>query len=146
MNLLKRITKPVDAVNNQSAMAEMALKFIHDGVIITDKSGVIQFINPAAATMTGNTSPDKAMGLDYGLVVRLESKEGRTLSDEENPLIQAIKTGQPLEAFQGSLIVGQSDKRIPISISVLPTEGSNANHIITFPDITKELEEEGEQS
>lgn len=146
MNLLKRITKPVDAVNNQSAMAEMALKFIHDGVIITDKSGVIQFINPAAATMTGNTSPDKAMGLDYGLVVRLESKEGRTLSDEENPLIQAIKTGQPLEAFQGSLIVGQSDKRIPISISVLPTEGSNANHIITFRDITKELEEEGEQT
>ena len=32
--------------NNQSGLAEMALQNIHDGVIITDKNGVIQFINP----------------------------------------------------------------------------------------------------
>jgi len=146
MNLFKRNNPSSPAGENQSALAETALKVIHDGVVMTDKNGVIQFINPAATTMTGHVSPNEVMGLDYALVIKLESKEGRELSEAENPLIQAMRTSKPLEPFQGSLIVGQSDKRIPVSISVLPTEGVNQNRVITFRDITKELEEEGEQT
>ena len=143
MNLFQR-AKGKDKSTDQAELAELALKYIHDGVIITDKSGVVKFINPAAATMAG-TAADKAIGFDYGLVLRLESKEGRELSEAENPLIQAMKTGQALEKFQGCLIVGQTDKRIPIAISVLPEEDAGTNRVITFRDITKELEEEGEQ-
>ena len=148
MNLFKRIATPKASgeSGNQAAMSEMVLKAIHDGVVITDKAGTIKFINPAAATMTGYGSAGKAIGLDYGLVVRLESKEGRELSEAENPLIQAIKTNQPLEPFQGCLIVDQTDKRIPVAISVLPPDETGQNRIITFRDITKELEEEGEQA
>ena len=147
MNLFKRNNSAeTDKTANQAAMSEMVLKAIHDGVIITDKNGVIQFINPAAITMTGCGSLHQAVGLDYGLVIRLESKEGRVLPDNENPLIQAIKTNQPLEPCQVSLIVGQTDKRVPISLSVLPAEGLGQNRIITFRDITRELEEEGEQT
>ena len=144
MNLFKRNINPTRSAENQSALAETALKFIHDGVIMTDKTGVIRFINPAAATMTGYGTPDKAIGLDYGLVVRLESKEGRELSEAENPLIQSMRTNQPLDSFQASLIVSQSDKHIPVAVSVLPAEGTD--RIITLRDITKELEEEGEQT
>ena len=146
MKLFKLKSAPVSAANNQSAMAEMALKFIHDGVVITDKAGVIQFANPAGATMAGYATPDKVVGLDYGLVLKLESKEGRELSEAENPLIQAMRTNQALDGFQGSLIVGQSDKRIPVSVSVLPPDGLGGNRIITFRNIAKELEEEGEQT
>lgn len=146
MNIFKRKPTSNEKENDQSAMAEIALKAIHDGVIMTDKNGVIKFINPAAANMVGYNSPDKALGLDYGLVVKLESKEGRDLPEHENPLIQAVKTNQPLDSFQGTLIVGQSDKRIPVSVTVLPAEGLNTNRIITLRNITKELEEEGEQT
>ena len=146
MKLFKSKSTSVDAASNQSALAEMALKNIHDGVVITDKSGVVQFINPAGANMAGLNSPDKAINLDYGLVLKIESKEGRELPEAENPLIQAMRTNQPLEAYQCSLIVNQSDKRIPISISVLPPEGMSGNRIITFRDIAKELAEEGEQT
>lgn len=146
MSLFKRKNTPNNTTNNQSAMAEMALKIIHDGVIMTDKNGLIKFINPAAAAMTGYSSPSQAIGLDYGLVVRLESKEGRPLSDTENPLIQAMRNNQPLESFQGSLIVGQSDKRVPVAVSVLAADGLSADRIITLRDITRELEEEGEQT
>ena len=132
--------------SNQSGLAEMALKNIHDGVIITDKSGVVQFINPAGISMTECGSADKAIGLDYGLFLKLETKEGRELSESENPLIQAMTSGQPLDSFQGCLIASQSDKRIPIAISVLPVEGMGQNRIITFRNITKELAEEGEQT
>ncbi|MBR2993927.1 PAS domain-containing protein [Candidatus Saccharibacteria bacterium] len=145
MSMFKR-NQPKNSSANQAGLAEMALKNIHDGVIITDKSGVIQFINPAAITMTECGSADKAIGLDYGLLLKLETKEGRELSDLENPLLQAMNSGQPLDSFQGCLIAGQSDKRIPIAISVLPAEGMGQNRIITFRNITKELAEEGEQT
>ena len=131
---------------NQSALAEMALHAIHDGVVITDKAGIVKFINPAATRLTGCGTPANATGLDYGIIIKLESKEGRELSEAENPLIQAMKNNQPLEAFQATLIIGRSDKRIPISISVLPAEGAQQDRIITFRDITKELQEEGEQT
>ena len=145
MDLFKRGNRKKVA-NNQSALAELALNAIHDGVVMTDKSGVVQFINPAAIRMTECGSADNARGLDYGLVIKLESKEGRELSPNENPLIQAMNTGQPLEPYQCSLIALSSGKRIPVAISALPVEGMSQNRIITFRDITKELEEEGEQT
>lgn len=130
----------------QSGLAASALKTIHDGVILTDKSGVVQFINPAAITMTECGSAHNAIGLDYGLLIKIETKEGRELSDGENPLTQAMKTGQTLESYQCCMIATKSDKRIPIAISVLSVDGNGQDRIITFRDITKELAEEGEQT
>ena len=134
------------STENQAALAEMALKAIHDGVVMADKNGVIQFINPAAVTMTEVGSPDHAIGLDYGLVIKLESKEGRELTEAENPLIQAMKSNRPLERAELMLIPTKSNKRIPVAISMLPAEGLSGNRIITFRNITAELEEEGEQT
>lgn len=134
------------STENQAALAEMALKAIHDGVVMTDKNGVVQFINPAAVTMTEVGSPDHAIGLDYGLVIKLESKEGRELTEAENPLIQAMKSNRPLERVELMLIPTKSNKRIPVAISMLPAEGLSGNRIITFRNITAELEEEGEQT
>ena len=131
---------------NQSALAEMALKAIHDGVVITDRAGTVRFINPAAVTMTEVGSPDQAIGLDYGLIIKLESKEGRELPEVENPLVQAMKSNQPLERAEVILIPTKSAKRIPIALSMLPAEGLSGNRIITFRNITAELEEEGEQT
>ena len=145
MNLFKR-SKSKNATGSQAALAEMTLNAIHDGVIMTDKSGAVQFINPAAVSMTECGSANNAAGLDYGLVVKLESKEGRELSDLENPLVQAMSTGQPLESYQCALIAKESGKRIPVAISVLVVEGVGQNRIIMFRNITKELEEEGEQT
>ena len=131
---------------DQSALAEMALKAIHDGVVMTDRAGIIQFINPAAVTMTEVGSPEYAIGLDYGLVIKLESKEGRELSDAENPLIQSMKANRPLERAELMLIPTKSGKRIPVAVSMLPAEGLSGNRIITFRNIAAELEEEGEQT
>ncbi len=143
MNLFNHKKAPDQS--SQAGFAEIALKSIHDGVIMTDKNGVIHYMNPAAATISDCGGVNNAIGLDYGLVLKLESKEGRELSDNENPLVQAIKTNQPLNSFQACLIAGPSEKRIPIAISAYPVDGISQNHLITFRDITKELAEEGEQ-
>ena len=133
-----------DSGADKTVLAEMALMTIHDGVIITNKTGAVQFINPAAVTMTECSVAENAIGLDYGLLIKLETKEGRELPENENQLIIAMKTGQALERFVACLIGTKSGKRIPIAISVVAADGGN--RIITFRDITKELAEEGEQA
>ncbi len=132
---------PVAPPNN---LAEMALATINDGVIITDASGVIEFINPAAITMTGCGAAENAIGFDYALILKLESKNGRTLSEAENQLVQSMRTSQALDGYEACLIAGASSKRIPIAISMVPS--ASAKRIITFRNITRELAEESEQA
>ena len=144
MSIFKRDNPPKSTDND--SQAEMVLRAIHDGVVITDQSGVIIFINPAAARMTGCGSADHATGLDYGLIIKIESKEGREIPDIENPIAQAIRSGQALERYQACLIDSQSGKRLPVAITVLPADDKNQSRIITMRDITKELAEEGEQT
>lgn len=129
-----------------SALADKILNSLHEGIIMTDRLGVIRFANNAAVTMTECGSAKNAIGLDYGLIIRIESKEGREFSETENPLIRAIRTNQPLDACQVSLIPAQSAKHIPIAITVIPAGDALPSNIITFRDIAKELEEEGEQA
>ena len=125
-------------------LAEIALMSIHDGVVITDKSGVIKMLNPAAVAMLDCKHPSNALGLDYGLLMPIESKEGRELSPAENMFSVAMRTGQPLENYQVCLISGAAKKRIPIAISVAPASGDY--RVVTFRNITRELAEEGEQA
>ena len=71
----KTQTRPVNNGNN--FLAELALATIHDGVIITNRAGVIQSINPAAVIMLDCGGAENALGLDYGLLLKLESIEGQ---------------------------------------------------------------------
>ena len=68
---------PANPVQDQTGLAEIALNSINDGVIITDKNGVIEFINPAAVVMTDVKAPSNAIGLDSALLLKIETKEGR---------------------------------------------------------------------
>ena len=72
-----------DGANNQSALAELALKAINDGVIMTNKSGIIEFINPAAVTMTECGSVNNAVGLDYGLKKAVNYPKQKTPSSRQ---------------------------------------------------------------
>ena len=144
MGIFKRKNQSGSDADKQNSFAEMALRTIQEGVILTNASGQILFVNPAAIRMTDFSSAEGAINLDYGLLLKIESKEGRPLEDTENPLIAAMKTGQPLDGHQCCLIAGDSGKRVPVSITVLQTE--DKNRIITLRDITKELAEEGEQT
>ena len=146
MSLLKR-NKPVNnEANSENTLAKMALSNIHDGVIITDKSGIIKFANPAAISMTECSGVGNAIGLDYALVLRIESKEGREYSPAENPLIRAMKTGQSLENYVVCLVTCPGTKRIPIALSVIVEDGGEASRIITFRNVTKELAEDSEKA
>ncbi|MBR5647425.1 PAS domain-containing protein [Candidatus Saccharibacteria bacterium] len=146
MSLFKRDKTSTSDNGGQANLARLALNSIHDGVMITDKSGVVKFINPAAIAMTECGSFENATGLSYNMLIRLQSKEGRELSENENPLVQAMNTNQPLEHFVACLIGVSSGKVIPIALSVTPADDGQGDRVITFRNVTKELAEEGEQA
>lgn len=147
MSLFKRKSDPIPNANyvSQNSLAELALINIHDGVIIVGHTGMIEYLNPAAATMLGCSAAD-ATGLDAGLLLKVESIEGRDLLENENLLFRSIRAAQPLDNYKVCLIVGQAGKRIPVAISVVPVGGAGGSRIVTFRNITKELAEEGEQT
>ncbi|MBQ6410298.1 PAS domain-containing protein [Candidatus Saccharibacteria bacterium] len=144
-NQTNTITPPTSpAPQAQTQLAEVVLNNINDGVIIIDHAGIIQFINPAAVVMTNCQNASNAVGLDYSLILKIKSKDGRELTSEENPLTRAITSSQALEGHACLLVSGNSGKVIPVSITMLPVQ--NGQKIITFRNIEKELTEESEQA
>ena len=132
--------------NNTAELAELALNTIADGVVIVDQRGVIQFANPAAAEMTGYDNPGTIVGLDYQLVIKLENAEGAPIANDENKLAQALTANQAMMTRDYLLVAAQSGRKIAVALTCVPATGLNADRIITFRDITKELEEAGAQT
>lgn len=143
-----KVSMPVAAADiaNYSALAELTLNSITDGVLLIDDAGIIKFANPAAATMVGYGSPSNMLGLDYKIVLRLETTNGAAVPPDQSKLAQAVQTNQAMTLRDYVLISVQSERRAAISLTVTPTGGPKSNKIITFRDITKELEEEEKQS
>lgn len=137
---------PAGAIANYSALAELTLNAINDGVMLIDEFGTIKFANPAAATMVGQANPANIIGLNYQSILRLENSEGMAVPPEQNPLVQAITYNQAMTTRDFLLASAQSERRAAVSLSLIPTGGPHDNKIITFRDITKELEEEEKQS
>ena len=129
-----------------SALAEMALNAIGDGVLIIDENGVIKFANPAAARMTGYGDASNLVGLSYQLVMKLETLDGATVDSAQSKLAQAIAANQPVALREYVLVAMQGQHKDAIALTLTPTGGPRADKIITFRDITKELAEEEEQS
>lgn len=146
MSLFKSKKQPV-ATNYppQNSLADLALVNIHDGVMILNNSGTVQYFNPAAARMLGINAAD-ATKLNLGLLLRVESTDGRQLAENENLLLQAVHSGRPLEDYKICFFIFSTNKRIPVSVSVVPVNDQNGSRIVTFRNIAKELAEDSEQT
>lgn len=150
MSLFKRknpvVAAPATLSANYSALAELTLNAITDGVLLIDDNGLIKFANPAAAEMVGYGSPSNMLGLDYRAVLRLENGDGIAVPPEQSKLAQAVFMNQATTIRDYFLISAQSERKGAIALTLTPTGGPHADKIITFRDITKELEEEEKQS
>lgn len=137
MGFFKKKNTATSPVENSLALE--ALFAIQDGVIITDQNGLIKFLNPAATTMLGLTSPSDVTNLSYDSALKIAKLDGTAFSGSENFLASAIVNGQPLVGFRALL-----PSSTPISLSVVI--GKDSSRIITFRDIKKELTDEGNKN
>lgn len=135
----------VEKSSNFSLESETVVNSIGDGVIVIDTKGVIQLINPAAVNMVGWGDED-TKNLHFTSVLRLADKNNHQLTEEENPILEAIKESKNLESKEYSIVTKFSDKKIPVHLSVRVANNDKNSIVITFRDIKKELEDEAEQS
>ena len=142
----KPIVTPASPAADYSALAELALNTITDGVLLIDANGMIKFANPAAAEMVGYGAPSNMIGMNYQGVLRLEGTDGMPVAPDQSKLAQAVQTNEAVTIRDYVLISVQSERRAAIALTVTPTGGLHTDKIITFRDITKELEEEEKQS
>lgn len=129
-----------------AALAQRALDFIAEGVIVIDERGMIKFANPAAAALTGYDSADTIVGLDYQLILRLQTEEGTPVEPTQSTLYTAIMTNQNFTTREYWLVSAQTEHRVAVALTCIPTGNERADRIVTFRDITKELAEENEQA
>ena len=126
-------------------LSEMVLKSIREGVIIVGSDFNIKLANPMASVMLGR-STDELIGLNFDSGINLIDKTGNRITENQNPILLSIKTGEVSERRDLNVLQSGSNKTTPISLIVAPTGQAGSSVVVTFRDIAKELEEERERT
>ncbi len=124
-----------EALFVEKERAEVTLNSIGDGVISTDRSGNITYINVAAERMTG-WSKDEAIGHPIADVLNLV--DSVTRKPIGNPVAQVIQENKPLALSANSDLVRRDGERIPIEDSTAPIydrRGQGTGAVIVFRDL-----------
>jgi PAS domain S-box-containing protein len=111
---------------------------IGDGVITTDKNGLIRQMNPVAEKLTG-WNENEATGLPLDKVFRIIHEISRKVV--ENPVELVLKKGMIVSPVNHTLLISKSGNEIPIADSGAPIlkEGKEVSGVVLiFRDQTKE--------
>lgn len=142
----KEVRNPAETSNGNTAeLANLVLNSIEEGVIIVHPSGVVLLSNPAAMRMLGVNDTSAILNVQIGSLLRLENGEGMKLEDNVNPVLLAINSGEKYST-RDFVLVNLIEQRKPVAINVVSTNSGQNERIITLRDISRELEEEGEQT
>jgi PAS domain S-box-containing protein len=121
----------------QQGYWRMALQCIGDAVIATDSEGRVTLLNPVAEALCG-VSQGEAIGKAHRGVFRIVH-EG-TRSPVEDPVEQAIATGQTVALANHTVLIAADGREIPIDDSAAPiiTEDRRvAGAILVFRDVSE---------
>ena len=142
----KEVRNPAEPSNgNTTELGNLVLNSIEEGVIIVHPSGVVLLSNPAAMRMLGVNDTSAILNVQISSLLRLENGEGMKLEDSVNPVLLAINSGEKYST-RDFVLVNLIEQRKPVAISVVSTNSGQNERIITLRDISRELEEEGEQT
>lgn len=116
---------------------EKTLTSIGDGVIATDTSGCITFINPVAAKLSGWIQ-NQAIGKHIDQVFRIVNESTRQAV--ESPFSKVIQTGNVAGLANHTLLIRQDGSDVPIDDSGAPirdVQGKLSGVVVVFRDITE---------
>ncbi len=122
---------------------QTTLNSIGDGVIATDMTGNITFMNPIAETLTG-WSQSEAKGKPLNKVFNIINEFTRKSC--ENPVLKVIKTGQIIGLANHTILISRDGSERPIKDSGAPIildDGTRLGVVLIFQDdsMSREAEE-----
>jgi len=128
------------ALKESEEKLSKTLNSIGDGVIVTDKNGVVTRLNPQAEKLTGWPAKD-ALGRPLDEIFRIFNT--RTGEPVANPVFRVIETGRIEGLANDTTIISQNGIKRQISDSAAPIRDWRDNIIgviMVFSDITEEYE------
>jgi len=118
--------------------AQVTLSSIGDGVVSTDVSGRVDYLNPVAERLTGRHLDD-ALGRPASEVVRLFGEDGD--KPLEDPLGACLAEGRPVSLEDEVTMAGPDDTVFAVNGSVAPIrdrDGATTGAVMVFHDVSRE--------
>ncbi len=124
-------------VREREHWLDIILKSIGDAVIVTDSSGGIKFMNPAAEALTGWRQKE-AMGRTVTEVFRVIDEDTR--KPAPNP-VEAVLSGEEKNGTVGhTILIDRDGAEIPVNNSAAPVKddrGGTTDVVLVFHDETE---------
>lgn len=124
------------------------LRSIGDGVIATDRDGLIKFMNATAERLTGWTQAElfNAKLTDVYKAINKDTRQ-----QAENPVTKALTSGTYVGLANHTVLIARDGKETPIDQSAAPIKGDKGDVvgvILVFHDVTERerVEEELRQA
>lgn len=135
----------VAGAESAEILANLVLNTIDSGVIIVLPTGVIEYINPAAVSLLGGQMAQNFLGVKLEDILKLENGQGVAIPAQNNLVFYAVNNGQNYTTREYFLVNLQGQKK-PVAFKVITAHSQKNERIVTFYDITSELEAESEQT
>lgn len=129
-----------EALFREKESAHITLRSIGDGVITTDASSRIDYLNPVAEDLVGWLLED-VMGQPIENVFRTLHEE--TCEPLENPLSVAIRHVRPVKSLRPMLLLRRDGNELYIECTAAPIrdrQGSVAGGVLVFHDVSQSRE------
>lgn len=135
----------VSGAESAEILANLVLNTTDSGVIIVLPTGVIEYINPAAVSLLGGQMAQNFLGAKLEDILKLENGQGVAIPAQNNLVFYAVNNGQNYTTREYFLVNLQGQKK-PVAFKVITAHSPKNERIVTFYDITSELEAESEQT
>lgn len=116
---------------------QVTLSSIGDGVIATDGTGVVTFLNPVASSLTG-WSQAEALGKPLTQVFNIVNEQTRRTV--ENPLERVLREKRVVGLANHTILIARSGSEVPIEDSAAPIiqpNGELSGAVLVFQDATE---------
>lgn len=135
----------VAGAESAEILANLVLNTTDSGVIIVLPTGVIEYINPAAVSLLGGQMAQNFLGAKLEDILKLENGQGVAIPAQNNLVFYAVNNGQNYTT-RGYFLVNLQGQKKPVAFKVITAHTPKNERIVTFYDITSELEAENEQA
>jgi PAS domain S-box-containing protein len=116
---------------------QTTLSSIADGVIATDAAGVVSFINPVAAALSGWREETAVGHLIEEVLILVREDTGEKI---ENPITDALRTEQTVGLENHTVLVAKDGRQIVVDDSASPIRDENGNvtgAVLVFRDVSE---------
>ena len=135
----------VSGAESAEILANLVLNTTDSGVIIVLPTGVIEYINPAAVSLLGGQMAQNFLGAKLEDILKLENGQGVAIPAQNNLVFYAVNNGQNYTT-RGYFLVNLQGQKKPVAFKIITAHSPKNERIVTFYDITSELEAESEQT